>query len=221
MSQPNDSVTVTPGAGATIATHTQGGKEFQVVMLADETGHLAQTLPTYSWWVPVSAAGASKLYADIFNGSTGVLEIRGLWAIPRSDTAVTATLGIEIGLYRTSAVGTGGTVQTYNGGSGSTGFHVITPYDTTNTALSTSSNISARAVPTGGATSSALWWAQYVWTEETNAPATALSAYTNLLPTGLMAQRITLNPSQGLLIKQGVIAGAGNLCFLGQFTYSS
>lgn len=221
MAQPNDSVTVTPGAGATIATHLQSGKEFQVIMLADESGHLAQTIPTYSWWVPTTAVGSSKLFAEIWNGTTGTLEIRGLWAIPRADTAVTATIGVEVGLYRTSAAGTGGTLYTYNGGTGSTGFHVITPYDTTNTALSTGMGVSARAVPTGGATISAIWWAQYVWTEETNAPATAMSAYTNLLPTGLLAQRITLNSSQGFLIKQGAIAGAGNLSFLGQFTYSS
>ena len=221
MTKPNDSILVTPGSGATVGTHTIDGKEYQGFILVDDSGHIAQSLPTYSWWVPVAAAGASKLYADIFNGSTGILEVRGLWAIPRSDTAVTATLGIEIGLYRTSAVGTGGTVQTYNGGTGSTGFHVITPFDTNNPSLSTGSGVSARAVPSGGATISALYWAQYIWTEETNAPATAFSAFTNLLPTGLMAQRITLNSSQGLLIKQGAIAGAGNLSFLAQLTFST
>jgi len=76
----NDSVLVTPGTGATIATHLAGGKEHQIVMLADESGHLQQTLPTYTWAVPALVVGASKLYADIFNavGSGKVLELRGL-----------------------------------------------------------------------------------------------------------------------------------------------
>lgn len=217
MSQANDSITVTPGAGATVATHTVLGKEYQVVMVADESGHIQQSLPTYFWWLPTTAAGANKLYADIFNGagSGRIIDIRGIWAIPKSDTAVTATLGIEVGLYRTSAVGTGGTAHTYNGGAAATA-HVITPADTANAALP--AQVTARAAPTGGATIAALYWAQHVWTEETNAAATAISAYTNLLPIGVMTQRIVLREGQGLLIKQGAVAGAGNLQFLGMFT---
>ena len=46
MSQANDSVLVTPGAGATVATHLVSAKEYQVVMVADESGHIQQTLPT-------------------------------------------------------------------------------------------------------------------------------------------------------------------------------
>lgn len=217
MTQANDSILVTPGTGATVATHLSGGKEYQVVMVADDSGHIQQTVPTYSWWVPTAAAGASKLYADLFNaaGSGKIIEVRGIWAIPKSDTAVTATLGIEIGLYRTSAVGTGGTAHTYNGGAAGTA-HVITPWDTNNAAPP--AQITARAAPTGGATISALYWAQHIWTEEANAPATAISAFMNLMPVGTVNQRITLNEGQGLLIKQGAVAGAGNLQFLALFT---
>ncbi|CAN0504271.1 unnamed protein product, partial [Phaeothamnion confervicola] len=137
-------------------------------MVADESGHLQQTLPTYTWWVPGAAVGASKLYADLFNasGSGKTLELRGLWAIPKTDVAVTGVVSVEIGLYRTSAVGTGGTAHTYNGGSAST-THVITPWDTANAAPPT--QVTARSLPTGGATISALYWAQYLSTEETNA----------------------------------------------------
>ncbi len=217
MTQANDSVLVTPGSGATIATHAPGdGKEYQVVVVADESGHIQQTLPTYSWWVPPAAVGASKLYADLFNasGSGKILEIRGLWAIPKSDVAVTGLVAAEIGLYRTSAVGTGGTAHTYNGGSASTA-HVITPMDTSNAALP--AQVTARVAPTAGATIAALWWAQYILTEETNA-ATYIGAYTNLLPVGTMNQRITLREGQGLLIKQGTVASVGSLAFLAVFT---
>lgn len=209
--------TAATSGGENLGTYTTpDGKEVQGMVLVDDSGHIAQTLPTYAWWTPGVAVGASKLYADIFNatGSGKVLEIRGLWAIPHSDVAVTGAVAAEIGLYKTSAVGTGGTAHTYNGGSSSSS-HVITPYDSTNAALP--AQITARSAPTAGATISALWWAQYIFTEETNA-ATYIGAYTNLLPVGMMTQRLTLREGQGLLIKQGTVASVGTLSFLGCFT---
>lgn len=218
MTLANDSVLVTPGSGSTVATHLAGGKEHQVVMLADDSGHLQQTVPTYTWWAPGSAVGASKLYADIFNpaASAKIIEIRGLWAIPKGDVTNAGALAIEIGLYRTSAAGTGGTAYTYNGGTAATA-HVITPWDTANTTTLTTSLVTARAVPTGGATISALYWAQYVYTQEDNAAA-YIAAFTNLLPMGTVNQRITLNEGQGLLIKQGTVASVGSMAFLGLIT---
>jgi hypothetical protein len=216
MSLPNDSITVTPGAGATVATHSAASKEYQVVMVADDSGHIQQTVPTYTWWIPNQVVGANKLYGDLFNatGSGKVLEVRGLWAIPKSDVAVTGTLAVGIGLYRTSAVGTGGTAHTYNGGTSQTS-HVITPWDTNNAALP--SQVTARQAPTGGATVSAFYWEQYLFTEETNA-ATYYGPFINLIPVGTMNQRITLNEGQGFLIKQGSVASAGNMSFLTLFT---
>lgn len=206
-----------PSATLKDAAHSpKGTMRYPVVMVADESGHLQQTLPTYTWWVPGAAVGASKLYADIFNatGSGKTLELRGLWCIPKSDVAVTGAVAVEVGLYRTSAVGTGGTGATYNGG-GASNVHVITPWDTLNTAPP--AQITARNLPTGGATISALYWAQYLFTEETNA-ATYVGAMTNLLPSTIMAQRMTFNEGQGLLIKQGSVAGVGSLAFLACFT---
>src|SRR3990167_6183141 len=167
MTQANDSILVTPGSGATVATHNPGdGKEYQVMMLADDSGHIAQTLPTYSLWVPTAAVGANKLYADLFNasGSGKVIEVRGIWAIPDTDVAVVGALGIQILLLRTSAVGTGGTVPTYNGGTAET-TGTIVPLDTNNGAPP--AQITARALPTGGATISAFYWGQFVCGEET------------------------------------------------------
>lgn len=218
MTQANDSILVTPGTGATVATHAPGdGKEYQVVMVADETGHLQQTLPTYTWWVPGAAVGASKLYADLFNaaGSGKIIEVRGIWAIPKSDVAVTGAVGVEIGLYRTSAVGTGGTAATYNGGSAATA-HVITPQDTANAALP--AQITARSLPTGGATIGALYWAQYIPTEESATSQAYMAAFQNLLPVSVMCQRLTLREGQGLLLKQGTVAGVGSMAFLAIFT---
>lgn len=218
MTQSNDSILVTPGTGATVATHNPGdGKEYQVVMVADDSGHIQQTLPTYSWWVPSAAVGANKLFADIFNaaGSGKVLELRGVWAITDTDTAVTGALGIEIMLLRTSAVGTGGTAPTYNGGSASsTG--TIVPFDTANAALP--AQITARALPTGGATVSAMWWSQWLAGEEAATSMAYMTSFQNLLPSTIMGQRLTLREGEGLLLKQGTVAATGNLAFLTIFT---
>jgi len=152
------------------------------------------------------------------SASTSIVEIRGVWGIPKSDVAVTGAVAVEVGLYRTSVIGTTGTNFTYNGGTNTTASHVITPYDTTNSsAVFGVSGVSARSLPSGGATISALYWGQYILTEETNA-GTYIGAYTNLLPVGIMTQRLTLRPGQGLLIKQGSVASVGSLAFLTQFT---
>ena len=218
MTQANDSILVTPGSGATVATHNPGdGKEYQVVMMADDSGHLQQTLPTYSWWIPTAAVGASKLYGDIFNaaGSGKIIELRGIWAIVDTDTGVTGALGIEVMLLRTSAVGTGGTAPTYNGGAASSTGTII-PFDTANAALP--AQITARALPTGGATLAAFYWSQWVAGEEASTSSANITSFENLLPTTTMGQRIVLREGQGLLIKQGTVAATGNMAFLTVFT---
>lgn len=224
MTLANDSflrIADTSTSGTALATHLVSAKEYPVVMIADDSGHIQQTLPTYSWWVPpVSTTVASKLFADLYNSSdsTALIEIRGIWAIPKSDVAVSPTVGVEVDLYRTNAIGTSGTTFGYNGGTNSTASHFINPIDTTNSsAFFMSSGISARTTPVGGATIAAIYWAQYVFTSPTNA-ATYIAAFTNLLPVSVMTQRITLRPGQGILYKQGSVVGAGSIAFLTHFT---
>lgn len=199
-----------------MATHTPASLatvNHQVVMVADDSGHLLSTKPTYTWWVPSQTSGASKSYADIFNatGSGKIIEIQGVWCIPRSDVAVTASLAVGINLMRTSTVGTGGTAHTYNGGT-SESSHVITPWDTNNPALP--AQITARSGPSGGATTAAFFWPQYFFTEETNA-ATFIGAFSNMLPIGMTRQPMTLNEGQGLIIKENAtVSPIGSLGFL-------
>lgn len=223
MTQPNDSILVTPGSGATVATHLVAGKEYQVVMIADESGHFQQSLPTYTLWIPPVVVGANKLHWDIFNvaASGKIIELRGIWAIPKQDVAVVGVLGVEYSFYRTSAVGTGGTAAVYNSGAVMTA-PVITPADTvTDPALNLATEVNARSAPTGGATISAPWWAQYIMTEEgstAQVASTSLAAFMNLLPMGTMNKRLTLNPGQGILAKQGSVVGVGSIAALIQFT---
>lgn len=217
MSLANDSILVTPGSGATVATHLVGSKEHEIVMVASESGHIRNSLPTYSWWIPTAAVGAGKLYGDIFNavGSGKVINLHGIWVIVDTDTAVTGALGIQILLLRTSAAGTGGTAPTYNGGTAET-VGTIVPYDTNNAALP--AQITARALPTGGATIAAFYWGQFLAGEEAATSMAYIGSFQNLLPVGLNIQELVLREGQGLLIKQGPVAATGNVCFLVVFT---
>ena len=215
MTLANDSATL--GTGDVIATHTQGAKEHQVVMIADDSGHLVTTKPAYTLWIPGQVAAASKLFADLFNatGSGKLIEIYGVWAIPKSDTAVAPTVAVPVGLFRTSTVGaTANATAGYNTGSVLTA-PVITPVDTNNAALP--AQITARMGPTTGATIAAPWWENYVFAEETNAAA-YLSALINLLPSIPNSQPWTLREGQGMLIKEGSTSTPiGTLAFLVHF----
>jgi hypothetical protein len=220
MTAPNSQIAVSAGAGTAFATATIASKEVLCALVLAASGHIQETVPTYSWWVPSAAAGPDKVYADLFNasGSGKVIDMLGIWAIPPVDALKSVTLAIEVGMYRTSAVGTGGTAHTYNGGTSRTA-HVIDPMDTTNSALP--AQVTARALPTGGATIAALYWAQYLWLDEGSVAewSAYVTEFANLLPAvGPMHQRLTLREGQGLVLKQGATVGAGSVGFLGLFT---
>lgn len=218
MSQANDSVLVTPGSGATIATHTVNSKEHQVMMLADESGHIAGSLPTYLYTTPAAAVGADKLYFDFFNatGSGKIIDVRGIWAVPKTDVAVTGALAIRVDLYRTSAVGTGGTVASYKSATRDVGGGNICPFDTDNAALP--AQITARWLPTAGATISEWILPTYSLGEESATSMAYISQYQNLLPALFFGQKFVLRENQGLLVKQGSIASVGNIGFIMCFT---
>lgn len=215
MSLPTSQVPITAGSGTNVATQTISSKEYQVVMLAGDKGHLMGTKPSYMLFIPVQAVGASKIYFDIFNatGTGKKLEFQGMWAIVKTDVAVTGTLGVELQVSRTSAIGTGGTAAVYP----STSFTAagFTPKDSTNAALP--AGVTARLVPTGGATVSAAIWQNYIFTEETNV-SSQISQFYNLFPVNTMdSQTFTLNENEGIRVAQGTVASVGSIGFLVDF----
>lgn len=216
MTQANASAT-TGGSGDVIATHDPGNsKEYQVVMLAGDKGHIMGTKPSYMLFIPVIGAGASKIFFDLFNASgTGKkIEIQGLWAVVKTDVAVSGTVGVEIQVARTSAIGTGGTAASYP----STSFTTpgITPKDTNNAALP--AGITARSVPTGGASVAAAMWQNYLFTEETNV-SSQVTQFFNLFPVTTMdSQTFTLNEGEGIRVAQGTVASTGSIGFLLDFS---
>lgn len=204
MAQANDSILVTPGSGATVATHLANSKEHQVVMLAEPQGHLVGSVPTY--WFNTGAlthvAAASTLMVDLFNADASIIvRIRSIVHTTLVEGAVTG-VGLRWQLLRTTAVGTGG--------SSITGWLA----DTSDTALD--ADITCRSKATGGATASTslMWWNRSV--EETVAPANG--SLNEVLPDLLLTNGIVLRQNQGLRINQESNSSVGSSAFLIGFT---
>lgn len=218
MTLPSESIAVTPGAGANVATHPVSAKKYQVIMQADESGHIAGSLPTYFWATPAAAVGASKLYLDFFNatGSGKLVDIRGIWIVPKTDVAVVGALGIRVDLYRTSAVGTGGTAFAYRSATLDVAGGNVTPSDTNNASLP--AQITGRHLPTGGATIDDWVFPTFSLGEETATSQAFMSQYQNIMPNLFWGQKWVLRENEGLLLKQGAIAATGNIGFIIAFT---
>jgi hypothetical protein len=211
MTQANDSILVTPGSGATVATHTVSSKEHQVVMVADDSGHIQGSLPTYFYCTPPISVGSNKLLCDLFNatGSGKVMNILGIWLIPKLDVAVTGALAIRVDLYRTSAVGTGGTEASTNSDTVDVGGGNFTKFDENNAAIP--AQITARVAPTGGATISRWLFPSNVAPEESNTSMGYLAQQQNLIPQFMRGQRLVVRENSGILLRQGSVASVGSV----------
>lgn len=208
MTVANDSISVTPGTGATVATHLVNSKEHQVVMVADEMGYIAGSVPRYRLIIPSQAVGANKVYMDLFNasGSGKVVRVVSVFAYADNDTAVTGTLGVEIALSRTTAVGTGGTAAVNDGTTLTAA--TIARMDTADSVVP--AQITARSAPTGGATAGAYLGSRWVFTEETNAAsAIAGTAGADLIRND--GSKLILREGEGMRILQGAVASVGNI----------
>jgi len=203
MTQANDSILVTPGAGATVATHLVASKEYQVVMEADNLGHIKGSRADFLAYFTAATNAANRRVADLFNASaTAIIRIQGIWILP----TLTAITGVNIGfgMKRTSAVGTGGTAITPR------------PLDTTYAALD--AGVTARAGATGGATVVYTYWQAHFLNDETNAGA-GIVGLINQLPTiADKTVEIVLRQNEGLLIQQDVTATVGLTGALMYFT---
>lgn len=214
MTAANDSVLVTPGSGATVATHTPSGasKEYQVVMVADELGQIAGSRDMYFYNIPstVHVAVANTILWDFFNADPALLvRVRSIRQIPNITTAVTGIV-FDFKLSRTTAVGTGGTAQT-----------AWLP-DTSQTALDV--DITCRLKPTGGATEGTILYNYSLSSEETNAATIQIASQggLELIPPSLNyaanEHGILLRQNQGLRVTQITNSAAGNTGWLIGFT---
>lgn len=208
----NDSIVVTPGSGATVATHAVSGKEHQLMMNADQSGHIIGSKPTFFALIPsqVHVAGANTVHWDFFNADAAfIIRVLSILQIPNITTAVTGIV-FDWLLERTTAVGTGGTG--------------ITPWaaDTSNTALD--ADVTCRSKPTGGATQSTDLRSYSISSEETNAATIQIASQggLELVPEPLRqinwGHGIVLRQNQGLRCVQVNSSNAGNTGWLIGFT---
>lgn len=208
MPEANDSIAVTPGSGATVATQLVNGKEYQVVCIADENGQIDNSNPRYRLIIPSQAVGASKVYCDLFNatGSGKIMKILSVFAYPDIDTAVTGTLAVEIALTRTTAVGTGGTAATND--STSLTAPSITRFDTNDAVVP--AGVTARSAPTGGATAGAYLGSRWIFTEETNA-GSSIAANQGADIIRNEGAKLIVRENSGIRIVQGTVASVGTV----------
>lgn len=198
-------------AGEIIATHTVASKEHQVSMIADESGHILGSKPTYFALIPsqVHVAAANSVHWDLFNADAAlVVRVLTILQIPNITTAVTGVV-FDWLLERTTAVGTGGTV--------------ITPWqsDTAQTALD--ADITCRSKPTGGATAGTDLRSYSISSEETNAATIQVASMggLELIPFFLQppyGNGLVLRQNQGIRCVQVTNSNAGNTGWLIGFT---
>jgi hypothetical protein len=204
-------------SGDLIATHSIGGKAHQVVLVADDSGHIQGSLPTYFYCTPPIAVGASKLMFDLFNaaGSGRVMDIRGIWAIAKTDAAVTGVVSARYDVFRTSAVGTGGTAASVDSTTADPAGGNLTKFDENNAPIP--AQITARVAPTGGATSSRWLFPVFAFPEETNVAALLLQ-FQNWIPMFTYGQKLVCREGQGIKVIQGSVASVNSFSFLIAFT---
>lgn len=157
----------------------------------------------YSLFVPKQAVGANLIYFDLWNpGGVYSVVVENCTPVISGAVAVVGTLGIDLYLQRTTAIGTGGTAATAEGaGQTALTFSMIDCSQIISLA-----GISSRLTPSGGATAGAvLDWCS-VFTEETS-----MGPYT---PVQNMIDAPVLVPAlSGISIVQGAVASVGNIGF--------
>jgi hypothetical protein len=214
MTQANDSILVTPGSGATVATHLANGKEYQVTINADASGHILGSKPIYHYNIPsqVHVAAANSVHWDMFNAdAAAVVRVLSIRQIPNITTAVTGTV-FDWLLEYTTAVGTGGSA--------------VTAWEADVAGTDLDADITCRTKPTGGATQSTDLRNYSLSSEETNAATIQIASQggLELVPplldgtSDLRGHGIVLRQNQGIRCVQVTNSNAGNTGWLIGFT---
>lgn len=201
MPRPNSSVT--SGDSSVVAFELNNGKKYEVIMLADSDGHVEGSNPVYLFsQTPRVTTAAATDFFDIFNTATSgvVVKIRGLWLVKQFTQASAIVPTFEFQAFRTNAIGTGGTPVTLNGAAApAAGAGNIAWADSTRGALN--AGVTARTLPTGGATAEDFLFTMHFSAEETAAFSEG-SQYENLIPQLAKDQTIECNPGEGFKVRQ-------------------
>ena len=187
--------------------------------IADLGGGTAAPLPTYTYIMPSTSVGANKRFFDMFNavGSGKIMKITSVRPIVDTDVALTGSLGIRLLLFRTSTVGTGGTLWNYKSATLDVAGGTCSPQDTTN--ADPPAGVTARHLSTGGSTASEWLRGMYVMGEEASTSmAYHFQGQHNMLDLSDGAQLLVIREGEGIHVRQGAVAATGNVRFRVTFT---
>lgn len=164
--------------------------------------------------IPDGAVGASEDFFDLFNATSATVNtgqkivVSSVKVIVVGDVAIAAGVGVNLHLFKTTAVGTGGTAATTQGVvSTAATFSTVTPAPG---ALPV--GITARLKPTGGTTNGAWLAQQGVVTADDNA-----GTYIEKWLHHSDQEAIVLGQGEGLKVEQGTVASAGSVGFMVEF----
>lgn len=213
MTQANDSILVTPGSGATVATHLVNSKEHQVVCVADHLGHIRGSRNCFVVNIAsqVFVNSANTVHWDLFNADASVIvRVQHYIHVPDMVTAVATGVATSWKLARTTAVGTGGSTVT------------PWPLDTNTTAQpALDADITCRSKPTGGANEGTILRNYTTHGEETNTGTIVAASLggIEMIPQAVRDHGgIVLRQNQGLRAVQITSTALGNAGFVIVFT---
>lgn len=103
MALPGDSILVTPGSGATVATESVSSKEYQVIMRADAYGHIIGARDAYVASAVAMSKSASKVYLTLFNADASLVVEVALVVVCQELTAAVTGLVRGYRLFRTTS----------------------------------------------------------------------------------------------------------------------
>jgi hypothetical protein len=162
----------------------------------------------YKLFLPVTAAGANKVYFDLWNGSDKDIEVVSVVPIASGAVAVVGAVAVDLFLTRTTAIGTGGTGATLEG----TALNAATFTRMDSEGPPLRAGISARFTPGGGATAGAVIGFNSLFTEETALPTYFRSNMVEAAQPGINS-KLTVRPGTGIRVVQGSVASVGNIGF--------
>lgn len=163
----------------------------------------------YKAFFPSVAAGANRVYFDLWNGSTDrIVQIVQVVPVADGSAAVTGVVGVNLFLTRTTDIGTAGTAAVAES-TALTATPAISKLDPRTAALP--ATITARALPTGGATAGAVLGFNSQFTEETSIATYWRSNLLNM--PGAYASPLIVTQGTGIRVVQGSVASVGNIAF--------
>lgn len=193
MTVPNDSITITPGTGATVATHLIGGKEHQAVVVVGPSGHIVDSLDTWYFLADLVAPAANKHLLSIYNaaGSGKVVKVRKVFLTPLLGGTLTG-VACRVDLRR------------FQDGAHTAGTDLVAvAADTANTALP--AQITAKTGGTITETNAKTLFPFTFTNDEVGAtqafPSSLILQATNLIPEGREIQEVTIREGFGLTVK--------------------